>query len=92
MKNVYAGRFHEGPLKLEADVVVVGSGAGGAVVAALLQEAGQDVIILEEGGKVTSTEHAQMRPSQSLRHVWREGGLPSIRRPGTQPQVARNCP
>ena len=38
-----------GDLALTADVVIIGSGAGGAVAAARFAEAGREVVILEEG-------------------------------------------
>lgn len=38
-----------GELVLSADVVVIGSGAGGAVAAARFAESGREVVILEEG-------------------------------------------
>lgn len=72
---VSKGDAHEGNLKLDADVVVVGSGAGGAVVAAELAEAGQRVIVLEEGPHCPVDEYKHMRPSQHLRRVWRDGGM-----------------
>jgi choline dehydrogenase-like flavoprotein len=64
-----------GKLELDCDVVVVGSGAGGSVVATELAEAGWRVIVLEEGARIPSELHGQMRPSESLRHAWRDGAM-----------------
>ena len=43
-------------MKAAYDVVVVGSGAGGAPIAAELAEAGFDVIVLEEGRYYTTRD------------------------------------
>ena len=45
-----------GPIVLEADAVVVGSGAGGGVVAAGLATAGRSVVVLEAGPFVDETD------------------------------------
>ena len=63
------------PLELDTDVVIVGSGASGAVVAAELAEAGQKVVILEEGPHLAPAELARMRPSETMRKGWRESGM-----------------
>jgi choline dehydrogenase-like flavoprotein len=73
--QVSIGREHPGDLQLDADVVVVGSGAGGAVIAAELAEAGQRVIVLEEGPHLPLAEYRNMRQSQHMRRVWRDGGM-----------------
>jgi choline dehydrogenase-like flavoprotein len=72
--SVSQGHEHRGALELDADVVVVGSGAGGMVAATVLAESGLSVIVLEEGKHVPARVHGRMRQSQSLRHLWREGG------------------
>ncbi|MFQ5417900.1 MAG: GMC family oxidoreductase N-terminal domain-containing protein, partial [Myxococcota bacterium] len=43
---------------VESDVVVVGSGAGGATVARVFAEAGLDVVIVEEGGPPERSDFA----------------------------------
>ena len=75
MSGIESGRAHRGRVSLDCDVVVVGSGAGGATVATELALAGKRVVVLEEGKEVPALEHGAMTQSQSLRHVWREGGM-----------------
>lgn len=73
--TIVSGASLSGDLDLDCDVVVVGSGAGGATVATELALAGKRVVVLEEGRNVPAAEHGAMRQSESLRHVWREGGM-----------------
>jgi len=57
---------------IDAEVVVIGSGPGGAITAALLAEAGRDVVVVEEGPALTAVS-----PSWSLREMeqkYRGGG------------------
>jgi choline dehydrogenase-like flavoprotein len=62
-----------GDLNLECGVVIVGSGAGGATVAAELAEAGVDVVVLEEGG-YHATESFRPETGRALRMLYRDGG------------------
>lgn len=73
--EIVQGAHHRGDLSLDADVVVIGSGAGGAVVAAELSAAGKRVVVVEEGPYHKPTEYGSWRPSEHMRRVWRDGGM-----------------
>jgi choline dehydrogenase-like flavoprotein len=83
----HKGRDHAGDLSLTTDVVVVGSGSGGAVVGALLAEAGRDVLFIEEGGHHTPEAYGRYRPSQHVRDMWRDSGLTLTQPLGDSPAV-----
>ncbi len=57
---IEAADINEKSLTLEADVVVVGSGAGGAIPAYHLSKAGKKVIVLEAGPYVPSEKFSEM--------------------------------
>lgn len=73
--SVTQGRFVPRDVEIQCDVVIVGSGAGGATVACELAEAGLDVVVVEEGGYYRPEQYGAMRPSETLRHLFRDGGL-----------------
>jgi choline dehydrogenase-like flavoprotein len=58
----------------ECDVVIVGSGAGGAVAAATLAEAGLEVIVLEAGESFNRESYPQ-EPLDAIARLYRDGGL-----------------
>ncbi len=60
-----------------ADYVVVGSGAGGATVARTLSEAGQDVVIIEEGPEFPPKERTTSM-AQTMRKAMRDGGMTTM--------------
>ena len=66
-----------GETTLEADVVVVGSGSGGGVAAALLAEAGKRVIILEAGGYHNESDFEQSELAAYQKLFLRGGFFPS---------------
>ena len=57
-----------------ADVAVVGSGPGGAVVAKQLTDAGLHVVLIEEGPPFTPADYA-LEAGRSIARTMREGGL-----------------
>jgi len=58
---------------IEADVCVIGAGAGGAVLAAELAEGGADVVVLEQGPS-HDPDTFTARPPQMLARLYREAG------------------
>lgn len=85
--GILIGRQLQGDQRFDVDTVIVGTGSSGAVIAAELSAAGERVLMLEEGPFVDARRHGQMRPSQSLREVWREGGMSAAVAPGRTPVV-----
>ena len=73
-----------GDLTVTCDVVIVGSGAGGAVMAAELADAGIDVVVIEEGG-YHPTESFTPQSGHALRTLYRDAGAQSAL--GTPPIV-----
>lgn len=71
---ILEGRKQAGDLQLDADVAIVGSGAAGAVAASILAEAGMSVVVLEEGGHVPPERYARFRPTETMRHMFRDAG------------------
>jgi choline dehydrogenase-like flavoprotein len=63
--------------RLEADVCVVGSGSGGAVVAAVLAERGLDVVVLEAAGYYNESDFDQLELTAYQRMYWRGGPTPT---------------
>lgn len=61
-------------LELSCDVCVVGSGAGGAVLAARLAAAGLSVVMLEEGGAFGRADF-RMQEREAYRDLYQERGL-----------------
>jgi choline dehydrogenase-like flavoprotein len=86
--EVVRGREVVAPFQARVDVVVVGSGAGGAVVARELARDGRSVLVLEEGGYYTPEEYGRLPPSQSLRRIAREAGLSACIGLGDSPLIA----
>ena len=71
--NIIEPRHTSGDLCLDCDAVVVGSGAGGATVAATLAEAGLSVVVLEEGAYYATEDYSANIP-EMVTKLMRGGG------------------
>jgi long-chain-alcohol oxidase len=64
----------DGDTTMSCDAVVIGSGAGGGVVAGELAAAGKDVIVLEQGGYYNEADFNQLELSM-MRKLYYQGGF-----------------
>ena len=69
-------RFEEYPhaLDIEADVCVIGAGAGGCAAACALAEAGLRVAVVEEGRHWSARQFQPKDPPWALQHMYQEKG------------------
>src|SRR5204862_7112358 len=75
--NVFDGVGFAADRTFDTDVVVVGTGAGGATAAARLRAAGRDVLMLEEGA-LHRIDTFTTEPMPSFRRLYRDAGTAMI--------------
>ena len=74
---------------LDCDAVVIGSGAGGGVVAGLLAQAGRSVVVLEKGPNPGSVDMTQIE-GDMLGSLYVDGSL-IMTQSGSMPILAGSC-
>ncbi|MEE8135386.1 MAG: GMC family oxidoreductase N-terminal domain-containing protein, partial [Gemmatimonadales bacterium] len=74
---------------IDCDVVVIGSGAGGGVVAGVLAGAGRDVVVLEQGPNPGAKDMTQIE-GDMLDSLYLDGGL-MMTQSGSMPVLAGGC-
>ncbi|HEX8392982.1 MAG TPA: FAD-dependent oxidoreductase [Longimicrobium sp.] len=73
VSGIIGGHRLRGDTRVRADVCIIGSGAGGAVTAARLAQAGHDVVVLEEGG-YWRPEHFTENEAEMATRLYAEAG------------------
>jgi choline dehydrogenase-like flavoprotein len=77
MTGFVEGRLLDADLDRQVDVCIVGSGAGGSVLAARLAQAGLDVLVLEEGGLHGRNDFLRPDERWSYPNLYQERGARS---------------
>ncbi|MFJ4006096.1 GMC family oxidoreductase N-terminal domain-containing protein [Streptomyces sp. NPDC090023] len=76
---------------VRCDALVIGSGAGGSTAALELAAAGREVLVLEEGPRVSQARITRASPPENLRLLYRQGGLVPIHGSPTIPFGEGRC-
>ncbi|HUP90597.1 MAG TPA: GMC family oxidoreductase N-terminal domain-containing protein, partial [Longimicrobiales bacterium] len=75
LRVVPSGVFEQSPQRnLRTEFCIVGSGVGGAMAAAILAEAGRNVVVLEDGGYYTPSDYSDSE-NVAVRTLYADGGL-----------------
>jgi choline dehydrogenase-like flavoprotein len=84
---IVLGRDLAAGFECSADVCIVGSGTGGAVVAKELAESGLSVVVLEEGGHYAPEDYGRFSFAETRRRMMRNGGVSMAVGIGDSPTV-----
>ncbi|MEM1138074.1 MAG: GMC family oxidoreductase [Bacteroidota bacterium] len=87
-KNIFPLHFSE-KASISCDVVIIGSGAGGGVVARELAEAGKDIIVVEKGGYYNEADFNQKEADMISQLYEKSGALSNTQ--GSMAVFAGSC-
>lgn len=90
MRGGFVDASRQGVAELEADYVVVGSGAGGGAAARVLASTGRSVVVLEEGPALETRDLSRIA-AETMLGLFRHGGHTAALGPAPIPYLQGRC-